>query len=188
MENKKIRLRRNGFSLVEMIISIFVFSLISLVSVSIFANVVKVQKNTRDVQKDLETSRTAIDQVAKNMRLSSGLRTANNNPSDSEIYMYNTTQNKCFDYKFTSGQLIVGRANPSLDVANNPHCSPSDVNYNLETFPITEGNITNGKFFVTKTDASSTPKAIGRATVVLTVDKEHIQTSVSFLDYAGIVQ
>lgn len=181
MKNKKIKLRKNGFSLIEMVVAVFVFSIISLTAVAVFANVVRTREYTRDMQKDLESSRTAIEQMAKNMRLSTGLASYNSN---SGIYMYNTSQEKCVKYQFVGKQLessVVEAPEPEADGSIDCESASYDLT------PITEANITKGKFFVTETDVAS--KVIGRVTIVMTIDdKEHLQTSVSLIDYTGIIQ
>ena len=167
-----------------MLVAIFVFVLIVLTSVSVFASIVRSRSNSRKIQSHLEISRAALDQMAKDLRMSTKLDTRNGNASDTRIFMYNNSRGLCIAYSFNTSaghqQLEMGYA----DAPDNRDCSSVSFS-NFK--PITQGDVTNGRFFVTKTESSS-PFVIGKATVVMTVDSEKIQTSVSFRDYAGIIQ
>ena len=68
-KNKKFA----GFSFVELMISIFILSLIMLASVAVFSSIVKARKDALKVSTDIETGREAIEIMAKNIRMSSHL-------------------------------------------------------------------------------------------------------------------
>jgi prepilin-type N-terminal cleavage/methylation domain-containing protein len=170
-----------GFSLLEMIIAIFIFSVIILTSVSIFAKIFSVRGKTRSIQMNMESGRVALENIAKNMRMSSGLKV---NGSDQDIYMYNNSQSQCVEYKFSGSALQAAQANPSDP--DNPDCAPGAVAYTF--YPIVTGMAgVTGRFLITSTDISG--KVIGKASVILMINGgNNIQTSVSFRDYQGIIQ
>ncbi len=170
-----------GFSLIEMIIAIAVFSIIVLATVSAFASVVKVRKNSRQAQNNLEMARSTVDSMVKIMRMSSLLKTPDGNLESNQIFMYNNSQKKCVSYRFSGTDLEVAEFFPDPD-------SPEDCNQS--------GNYTDwqilvlggtGSFQVTQT-SEETPRAIGKASVALKVGNDNYGTSVSFRDYQNILR
>jgi len=175
MKNNKNK-NYQGFSLLEMMISMFIFVLTIITAVSIFSTVAHTRHKSREIQKNMEDARTALDLMAKNMRMSVGL----NNDGTDIIYMYNTSQGQCMSYKFEDNKLKMSQQNPSSG-------SCVGLPYNNEDYDdIIESDV-SGSFDVV--EASSTaPKTVGKATVVLIVDGIRLQTSVSFRDYNDIIQ
>ncbi|HRY82360.1 MAG TPA: prepilin-type N-terminal cleavage/methylation domain-containing protein [Candidatus Moranbacteria bacterium] len=174
LNNKK----HKGFSLLEMLISIFIFSLIIITSVSIFAASASARQKSRKIQKNMEDARTALDLMAKNMRMSTELNTSNGTDEDTTIYMNNSSQG-CISYKFESNKLQIGYTGGSSDCSN-ALLYPS---YN----DIMESDV-SGKFYVKTTLITEGSKRVGRATISLTVDGINLETSVSFRDYNEIIQ
>lgn len=180
MKKNKIK-NRSGFSLLEMVISIFIFVVVILTAVSIFANMASARQEARRIQKNMEDARTALDLMAKNMRMSTGLGPDGNG---SEIYMFNTSQEVCIRYQFDDRTLKMGEGNPPAGTTN---CDPGSVTYSSNQI-VSSNNATDGSFEVTQTSTTADPKVIGRATVTMTIDGVRLQTTVSFRDYNGIVQ
>ncbi|MFA6160369.1 MAG: prepilin-type N-terminal cleavage/methylation domain-containing protein [Parcubacteria group bacterium] len=182
MKNNKNKKNKNyqGFSLLEMLISVFIFVVTIITAVSIFVNVASARQQSRKIQKNMEDARTALDLMAKNMRMSVGL----NQKASNEIYMFNSSQGICIDYKFEDGSLKMGQNSP---VGDSTDCSSSNVGaYNLT--PITSDNV-SGKFMITQTSSTSDPKVIGKAVIIMKIDEvANIQTTVSFRDYNDIIQ
>ncbi len=179
MKNNKNNKNKNypGFSLLEMLIAIFIFVLMITASVSVFTGVFSARQEGRKIEKNMENARTALDLMAKNMRMSTNLVRL----SDQEIYMYNNSQGQCIGYKFEDGELRIGQATPAgMD------CDPAHVLYGSYN-PITSGDV-SGSFSVTPTSDVS-PKKIGKATITMTIDgSTSMQTTVSFRDYNNIIQ
>jgi prepilin-type N-terminal cleavage/methylation domain-containing protein len=169
-----------GFSLMELIIAMFIFVLMITVAVSVFANVVKTRKDTRSLQKNLEAGRTAIELMAKNIRMSSGLTTFN---ASHGIRMFNNSQDRCIVYNFTGGDLKTG-----LGPIGNTNCGGVSAGND-----VIDGGV-SGSFVVVPTDIGSgfgdSDQDIGRATININIgsgfSQEHLQTTVSFRDYEGI--
>jgi prepilin-type N-terminal cleavage/methylation domain-containing protein len=174
-----------GFSLMEMLITVFIFSLITVTAIAAFTRVFTAREKIRQAQLNLENVRSAMELMAKTMRMSSNL--SGTNPatgSYQSIYLYNTSLN-CISYRFNGGQLQQASASGAVAVPSD--CDSSKFN-NGDYSPMTDINVT-GSFYVVKTDIISNPKVIGKATISVTVDnKDHLQTSVSFRDYEDIVQ
>lgn len=174
MKNNKKNKNHSGFSLLEMLISLFIFSLVIITSVSIFARVASTRQKTRNIQKNMEDARTALDLMAKNMRMSKELGP---NGSGGEIHMLNNSQKVCVSYKFEANKLKMSQKPVSGSCVG--------VTYD-DYIDIIESDNVSGGFDVV--EASVASKTIGKATVVLTVDGIRLQTSVSFRDYNDIIQ
>lgn len=175
----KLRAKRQGFSLMEMIIAIAIFNIIILATVAIFSSGVLARRNARLVQHNLESARTVIELMAKTIRMSSYLCTDNGNLLDTRINMFNNSQSKCLSYRFTAAN--------NLEIAEiNSPASDSDcesaVYSNWQTLVSNAG----GYFQVIKTDEATS--VIGKATISLNIGENYMQTTVSFRDYEKIIQ
>jgi len=134
--NKKHK-KYKGFSLPEVIISMFIFVLIMLVVVSVFVVMVNARKNAQDMQKKMENIRYAMDFMAKNIRMSS---IDDSCSSINQIYIYNYSQGKCMHFKLissSSGNKIQVEETPSVareDLVNaGSNCSSNPIVYSTPT-------------------------------------------------------
>ena len=173
--NKKKNLR--GFSLIELLIAMFIFVVSITVAISVFINIMSNRQKIREVQKDVEDSRVVLDLMAKNMRMSSGLKGQSSigGQKYKDVIMLNNSQGLCIRYRFASNESI-----SSLQMAqdfpdSNGVCDFGSV-ANFQN--VIKGDI-SGFFLVNETS----DLAIGKATIVLTVDNTNLETSVSFRDY-----
>lgn len=182
MDIKKSQKNYSGFSLLEMMISMFIFVLAIVTAVSIFSSVSFTRKNSREIQKNMEDARTALDLMAKNMRMSIGL-----NGTTSMIYMFNTSQGNCVSYKFESSKLKIAQKIPDASFSEAERCNTTNMTYNSSDYVDIIQNDVSGSFAIVPTSITS-PKTVGKATIILTIDGVNMQTSVSFRDYNNIVQ
>lgn len=176
----------------EVIISTFIFSLVVAVAMSVFASSFSAQKNARTEQRNLEEARTAMEMMAKNIRMSGYLV-----PSDlsaggyKTIAMFNNSQMACLRYSFSGGGLTVEKYQffAVWDPANDPpKCSNGGVTYDpaaeLISIPA------DGAFSVVQTSAAA-PEKIGKATILIKIgtggESQNIQTTVSFRDYGEVL-
>jgi type II secretory pathway pseudopilin PulG len=176
--DKKIKNKYSGFSLIEMLISVFIFTLIITVITFSFSKAFFSSQKTRVVQQNIEEGRIAMETMAKNIRMSNKLAVIANG-----IKMYSGSQARCIAYMFSAGKLQSVSYVPDGS-ASDPDCA--DPNFSVAT-DLVSANI-SGSFVVTETSITS-PKKIGRATILVNIgtgiDVEHIQTTVSFRDYAS---
>lgn len=184
-ERKKIKKKTKlaGFSVLEMLVAIFIFALIITVTISAFIASYKGQKRTKDVQKSMEGARGAIELMAKNIRMGtidSGSGLAN------EIAFYNYSQEKCIKYKFNNSNdtIEVGEVNDSR--VGSPDCSDTtDVSYTMNDL-IADKVVEDLKFEAVESDYSNPSNiVVGRVTISIQVKNfgEPIQTTVSLRDY-----
>lgn len=164
-----------GFSLVELLVAIFIFSLMITVLTAAFSKVIIARKKTKDVQKSLEVARTAVQIMAKDMRNSTDLKP---NGNTATITMFSNFQEKCLGYRFYDGRL-----QSSFDVGNSgsetePNCASSGSNWK-DMIP----SDVSGSFIVIRSEEGT----VGKVTINMAVGKsgsqQYMQTTVSFRDY-----
>lgn len=168
----------------ELIVAIFILSVIMLASVSVFANVILARKNSMKNLNNISAGRDVIQTMAKNMRVSSQLNyvTAGNNKS---IYFFNSARGLCVSYLFSNGSLFSDTAAPGGPA--NVDCSTVSVTYNYIAMLDPDVSV-DGSFLITPTNSVGPSKVIGRGTINMVIDgKDSLQTTVSFFDYIGII-
>lgn len=65
---KKYKQTKKGFTLIEMIISIFIFLIMMIAIVQIFAQQIQAYRHARSVQNDMENAQFAMNYIAKTLR------------------------------------------------------------------------------------------------------------------------
>lgn len=165
-----------AFSLMEMMVTMFIFCLMMLAVVAIFSSIVSARRNASQTQNDLEGARTVIEAMAKNLRMSKNAGPAG---TVTEIKMYSNAQGKCVSYKFSGTKLEAGSKSGGPN-----DCSGSGYSY-ADMIP---DGVSSGKFYVVSTNKTSNPPKIGRATVSMNIGGKYLQTTVSFRDYEDIIQ
>ncbi len=166
---------RKGFSLLEMIIAVFIFSLVVTVAVSAFVSAVSVRKKTKEIQQNMENARVAIDGMAKALR-NGDIITGTVNT----ILAYNYSQERCEQYLFSGNNLTYSfKSVLQADyMADKTLCNSSLGG----TFNMLSGTVSSGKFNVIPSVAGS---SVGRVTILMQIqnaggaDKALMQTTVS---------
>jgi prepilin-type N-terminal cleavage/methylation domain-containing protein len=177
------RINSQGFSLLEMIIAIFIFSLIITTVVATFIKVIEMRGKVKTVQQHTESARVAIEEMAKILRTSAIM---SDDGIDTNIEVFDYSQEKCIRYNYDNGnkKLQVEVVSPATPLTPST-CSFSNI-YTDMTGPYIGGF----SFYSIKSDAAA--KTRGRVTMVAKVcntvgcsglDKVHIQTTVSLRDY-----
>lgn len=203
MKTEKTIKNRKGVSLIEILVTMFIFVLIMISSVAAFSTFFKARKTSREVQRGLEESRAALETMAKNIRMSSKLTaydgSGNPKPSGGDclrITMFNNTQRQCIVYEFSGGKLR-GKFVSAATVGTPPKEDPDSCASQIGTAPLTpddnminEGTV-NGSFNIVPTAPviSINDGKIGKATMKIDVISgsvaSYIQTTVSFRDFEG---
>jgi len=195
----KIKKIKKGFTLIEMLISVFIFSIIMTATVVVFAGYVKSHKYSRIVQKNLEGVQFAFNYIAKTLRVSSVI---NGDGDNKNLFTYTEAGETCTYFYINNGALW----RKSLKLADVP-ASVSAGNkkgdkcgkilaYTLtKGEKLTVGKIKDGKFYYTYTsrgDDTMIPPTVGRVTISVGIEDQTVpegliwaQTSVSLLNYPG---
>ena len=182
---------KKGLSFLEVIIAIFIFSLIMAAAARSFSNFVATYRSTKAVQKDLENAQYSINLMAKVIRTGNVINCNGSNCSVAGDYtsisIYDYSQRKCIIYRFSGNKLQASSADvPASDPGDGSTCAFSSSYSDMTT-----GYVESGKFYVIPTIAGS---AAGRVSVSLSIcqpnasssgcstnpnDKSRIQTTVS---------
>ena len=186
---------KKGFSLVEILVAVGVFSIIIIAVVYVFGRSSLSFKSSRYIQRDLESAQFALNLMAKSLRTSSVISPTGMNQSNTTIRIFDYSQSRCIQYQFLnnalqtrSAALPAGMSNPVLwcDTAAMPAWS--------EMAGSSSGNAyLSGNFFTTNSNPPSSPR-VGKVTVSLRIcstpscagspnDQVRIQSTVSLRDY-----
>jgi prepilin-type N-terminal cleavage/methylation domain-containing protein len=179
-----LRRKMKGFTLIEVIVALFIFSLIMSSVASIFANTFAGYKAARGVQRDTENAQYAIGIMTKELRTSS---IASSSPTMVRFYDY--SQDICFSYQIVPNNLVVAKVAPSnpdaleTAAAKQSWCRGASVGTPVA---VTTGTVT-GSFSVVPSNASA-PVSVGKVTISLRIAEgtkyaAQLQTSASLRDY-----
>jgi prepilin-type N-terminal cleavage/methylation domain-containing protein len=168
-----------GFTLIEVIVSLFIFSIMMVVVSQVFASAFSGYRSTRAIQRDIDNAQYSLNIIAKELRTSSVVNPASGNLVNSSfVQFFDHSQSKCFRYRISGGNLQVASAN----VADVAACSGAT----LSTFTNITTGVINGSFRVTP--STSAPAHVGKVTVSLDISEgsthhARIQTTVSLRDF-----
>lgn len=202
LRSKKImgfsKKRRAGFTLVELLVSIAIFAIIMIAAGSSFSYMIKGRKSASLVQQGTENARNALEEMAKNLRMST-IYSCNNNLADdcsgvvtpiTSIEIYNYSQGECIQYVFNSVTFSMGYKTTSAVLVGGSKFSNCNVFPTDSATPpiptILADYIRDMHFSVTETGAQ-----MGRVTIAAEICKDAncteslttAQTTVSLRDY-----
>lgn len=174
-----------GFTLIEMLVALFVFTLMMTATMQIFGTAFVGYRATRTVERDIENAQYAMNAVAKELRTGSVVSDSGNR---SYVQFYDHSQGKCFRYRIASEKLQVASAISTgvVDCDNSINFSPSD-------FTTISTGVVTGSFRVTPSETVGGPaRVVGKVTIALeiaendTLHRARIQTTVSLRDFGTI--
>lgn len=187
-----------GFTLIEAVVSLFVFLIIMLALSSTFTQSFSGYKNTRAVQKDVESAQFALNLMAKELRTSTVV-SPNEDDSVTSIEFYDYSQNKCFRYvidiandKLTVAKKDVSFPEKASDFDPFDACGGGGFSDPLPLVSIENNNgDLSGKFVVVPSDKDSNPKKVGKVTASLQISEgpkhtANVQTTSSLRDYGYV--
>ena len=194
---KIINKNRRGFSLVESLITLFIFSLVSTMVMEAYFTIFQARMKTRAVQQDVENARYAMEYMAKTLRMSSIFANVSN---ASNIELYDYSQKMCLKYTLDNSNhtLYVQQGAGHLHSPPNPDgktwydgCDGSS--YGAKK-PMTTASV-DGLVFNGNASAYGASKKLGLVTISLNICYNDdcvnnapttIQSSVSLRDYSYI--
>lgn len=181
-----------GFTLIEMIVAIGVFAIMSVALAGAFSSGFSTYQETRALQRNVEAAQYAMNTLEKLLRTST-VKSATNT-SASTITFYDYSSARCFQY-WMNPVLFALRARwysaPNVDGCSSGGFGP--ITYS----DVTSGYVT-GRFIIDPSDrdpvaVDGDAKEMGRVTVVLSVKTDagattesRLQTSVSLRDYSYV--
>lgn len=196
------RKKREGFSLIELLIVIFLVSLLMTAVTGIFLYMFNSYRTIRTMQKDVESAQFALNTMTKTLRTStimvpngsSALEDTSNPYDTSIVRAYDYSTGKCFVYSFDAGTKTLRSGSGSPSNTDTPEKARQSCNFStISLSPLVTGKV-EGNFHVVPSlyDADVANRRVGRVTVGMKVatDAGHpvdIQSTVSLHDY-GYVQ
>lgn len=168
-----------GFTLIEVLVSMFIFSIMMVTVSQVFASSFSGYRSTRAIQRDIDNAQYSLNVLAKELRTSSVVNPASGTLVNSSfVQFYDHSQGKCFRYRISGGNLQVA----SADVADVATCGSTS----LVSFSNITTGVINGSFRVTP--STGTPAHVGKVTISLDISEgsshhARIQTTVSLRDF-----
>jgi len=158
-DKKTNNAKKNGFTLIEVLVSIFIFSLLMVVTFDFFSSSVFGYRNSKAIQRDLESAQYAMNIMTKTLRTS---KVIDSNLNMIRVYDYSrkTGTGKCIVYQFSGDKLVSGSSN--VADTNETLCTSALL---IQTKEITASYINNFEFNVVPSSATSSPKMVGRVTI-----------------------
>lgn len=166
---RKNRKEKHGFSLIEMIISIFIFSILMMMIAGTFAGFYRNYSKQKKAQKDIENAQYILNFMAKRLRTStivspsSELNFPLGNASGNMLDTYDYSQGQCIRYRLNNGVVQYSLSTPADPTNPSASCAFGGTPMNLSS-----DNINNAHVYVNP--SSSTNK--GRVTIVLYVQQD----------------
>ena len=199
----KLKIDSNGFSLIEVVIAMAIFSFIIGGVVMFSVNSIKANTKSQAMQEATDNARYAIDDLAKKVRTSSNIELTGN--SKRLFFVDNLTLDK-YCYEFDNDQMMVSTYEPEFNPITG--VMTNAVIYNIisacDNFPVEAQSIIgeggdskikiSGRFEVMKTDINTDTPHRGFVRIIVNIIYEgdtpessaqtHVQTGVSLADYA----
>ncbi|HHH12381.1 MAG TPA: type II secretion system protein [Candidatus Moranbacteria bacterium] len=172
--------QKRGFTLIEMLLSIFIFSVLMLTVAGIFGNAIAAYKYAKGTQRSLEEAQFAMNRIAKTLRTA----TVKSSGSAKAVEVYNYSEGKCVRYEITSaGEVTEKKVSPPADF--------DPVTGSCPSFSAVPATVLAKNLLYAETMFSvqvSAPQSAGRIGMIFTVKRGtekpvSLQTSVSLRDY-----
>lgn len=174
-----------GFTLIEVLVSTFVFLLVITTVSVVFGKEITAYRSAKAIQRDLENAQFAINLVAKTLRTSTVI-----SASSSQVRVYDFSQAECIEFRFQNNAVDTRTESVSNDEFTNNGCggAPGGGWSTLTT------GVVEGEFSVVPSQETPS-KIVGQTTISMKVyppggsgapegDVVRIQTTVSLRDYA----
>lgn len=186
-----------GFTLIEMIIAIGVFSIMSVAIAGTFTSGFSSYSDTRELQRNVETAQYALNTLEKLLRTSTVVSAGGANVQTVTFYDYSSA--RCFRYDIISigfDSNLFARWFATTDPFGADPCTTGSASFSASA-QVTSGYVTGG-FTVVPSDKDGAvidgdPKAMGRVTVNLSVKASstaaiasRIQATSSLRDYSNV--
>ena len=151
---------KKGFSLIEVLIAIFIFILTITMLAGSFSSFFKNYTNSKKMQKDVENAQYAMNLMAKTIRTSS-VPNASGSMGTFRIFDYSHPTDNCIEYKYASSMITVSSVTKTDPTECNAASMPAAA-------ALTSNNITGAYVLATPTSGST----LGKVTVVLSVQDQ----------------
>lgn len=176
-----------GFSLLEVMIVVFIFALIMTAVTAYFAKMALVNQTTKQLQRNLEDTQLAFNLIGKTLRTAViVIPVVSSNVATVRLYDY--SQTRCIIYQFSGGTIQQAQSTsaPASGDDEKVWCQSLSAPNFTSLAPIVstaDGATVSGTFLVTP----STDSVAGRVTMIANVSRgtnsSSIQTTVSLRNF-----
>lgn len=179
--------RTNGYTLVEIVTALAVFTVIMLAMSQIMGRGMLSYKETKKTQANLETAQFALGLIAKELRTSSVVGSVVTG-SSSTVTFYDYSQSRCIEYVLDESVGEITRRSTSI-VSDDPDQNRSDCEAYVFSgaSQVVFSGLLDQSVSITPSVAASPDPLVGKITFALTVgtasNASTLQTSISLRDY-----
>ncbi len=178
-----IKKSKRAFSLIEVIIAIFIFSVIMTAAASVLGRSVKEYRYARASQRVLEDAEFAMNRIAKSLRTSSVMSVASNG-KNIVIYDYSRNGGACVRYTFMADTIVEEVEPLNYNTDDITKCNASIFTFTTPQALLTYTQV-DGQF---SAQPSAYKTRVGRVTMAIVAQdnrgmKMYLQTTVSLRDY-----
>lgn len=171
--------KKKGFTLVEIVVSLFIFSILMISIAQIFTEAFSGHRYAKNLQRDIENIQYLSGILSKELRTSTIVDPNGSQEGVTSVQFYDYSQGLCIQYRIRGTDLEVAKENAASPVACN--------GMNLSNFTVASSGTLSGSFDVIPSSAS--PRTVGRVTFTLRLQEgAHsavVQSTVSLRDYGG---
>ena len=178
-----------GFSLMESMIAMFIFSMFMVVVTGFFSKFIFVGKNAQQLQQNLEDTQFAMNRVAKVLRTSVIINPSSNNANHPRVRVFDYSQNKCIEYEF-SGNSFLEKISGNASSTGDPKAwcaglsSASLSSGSLIQYP--RGVAIDGKFSIVPSTATQAGRVLMNVEMTRGNHSVTAQTSMSLRNFTAI--
>ncbi|MDY0302745.1 MAG: prepilin-type N-terminal cleavage/methylation domain-containing protein [Candidatus Moranbacteria bacterium] len=165
-----------GFTLIEVVVAIAVFSIISVAAVGAFSAMFSSYKSARNLNENLKNSQYAMNLMNKTFRTSTVVNPSSEGES-TFLEVYDYSQNKCFRYSFSGGKLL--RSSAALNPTSTIECGSF-----VSDGEMTSGLVT-GSFYVVPSEGGVYTNLAGDAIGPKSVKVGKITTAMKISNGSG---
>lgn len=192
--------KQKGFSLVELLVVVFMSSLILVAITGLFMYIFGSYRSIRTMQKDVENAQFALNTMSKTLRTSTVMQPTGSTATEegsvqsaATIYAYDYSTQRCFIFRFSGSALLSGSGATSGadDIERRHNCNFSNSGVAGSLQELTTGTV-NGQFYIIPSgDEASGTHRVGRVSISMEANSElahpvDLQTTVSLHDYTYV--
>ena len=158
---KKFFKKSKGFSLIEVLVAMFIFILAITMLIGGFSSFFKNYIVAKKIQKDVENAQYAMNLMAKTLRTSSVV--SNSSAFSPALIIYDYSQNLCIEYSYSDNAIKYRTsATPPANLSDPSSCS----------FSGTPTSMTSNDIIHAYVAATQTGATLGKVTIVLYVQDQ----------------
>lgn len=194
-----LKKNKKGFSLVEVLMTMLVFTIILVGVAGYFTNIVRANQNSRRILENMEDVRFAMSRVSKILRTSVVIRPSGGGSANT-LRVFDYSQRKCLEYTFTAGEIreavSVGSVPSGAEGIEKLWCGETGgapamtLSSPISIVSSTGGASFSGSFTVYPSNVISGSEQAGRVVMNVTVSRENnsstLQTTVSLRNFTEV--